>query len=215
MHGSYFATTTNFKKKDSLFTFIDFLRMFVYLFLFISFFQVGMLGIGSSAGAQALLEHEVITLHHWFTPEQMANFMFLCRLFPGSTGFNTAVVSGCVAASPLGFWGCVCAAFTSVAGLVIPSFLWTTLYAKLQEQRKYRSFYECVMVVLRPLIPGLIASAAIIMMRADSFGSPTTTPWEFLVSVFLFVATLVGVMVYRFNALFMIFLCGIAGWILL
>lgn len=189
--------------------------MIVFLYLFISFFQVGMLGIGGSAGAQALLEHEVITLHHWFTPEQMANFMFVCRLFPGSTGFNTAVVSGSVAAQSLGFGGCVAAALTSVAGLVVPSCLWTSIYTKLQEQHHYKSFYDCIMVVLRPLIPGLIAAAAILMMRAENFGSLSTTPWDFGVSVFLFLSTLVGVLVYRFNALFMIVLCGMAGWILL
>ena len=189
--------------------------MIIYFYLFLSFFQVSMLGIGGSAGAQALLEHEVITLHHWFTPEQMADFMFVCRLFPGSTGFNTAVTTSAIAASPYGVWGCILAALTSTAGLVVPSCIWTTLYTKLQSQRQYKSFYECIMVVLRPLIPGLIAAAAILMMRADNFGSPSTTPWDFFVSLFLFLSTLIGIMCYRFNALFMIVLCGIAGWILL
>lgn len=71
------------------------------------------------------------------------------------------------------------------------------------------------MVVLRPLVPGLIAAAAIIMMRTDNFGSPSTTPWDFWVSIFLFLSTLIGVGYYHINALFMVVLCGITGWILL
>ena len=49
--------------------------MMIFLILFLSFFQVSFLGIGGNASAQALIEHEVITLHHWFTPAQMADLM--------------------------------------------------------------------------------------------------------------------------------------------
>lgn len=189
--------------------------MLVYFYLFLSFLQVSMLGIGGNASSQALLEHEVITLHHWLTPEQMANFMFVCRLFPGNTGYNTAILSSCVATSALSFWGCLLACITSTIAIVAPSCIWTSLYAKLQEKHQYKSFYDCAMVVLRPLIPGLIAAAAIIMMRADNFGSINTTPWDFGVSIFLFLSTLFGVLYFKINSMFMIVLCGIAGWILL
>ncbi len=188
--------------------------MLVYIYLFLSFIQVSMLGIGGNASSQALLEHEIITLHHWLTPEQMANCMFACRLLPGSTGYNTAILSSSIAASALGFWGCILACLTSTAAMVIPSCLWTSLYTKLQTKRHYQSFYDCAMVVLRPLIPGLIAAAAIIMMRADNFGSVYTTPWDFGVSIFLFIATLIGVLYFKISAMFMIVLCGVTGWIL-
>lgn len=71
------------------------------------------------------------------------------------------------------------------------------------------------MAVLRPLVPGLIAAAAILLMRQDIFSSFQQSPWDFCVSVFLFLATLIGVGLYRFNAAFMIILCGLAGCILL
>ena len=50
--------------------------------------------------------------------------------------------------------------------------------------------------------------------RADTFGTPSTTPWDFMVSIFLFLATLIGIGVYKFNALFMVVLCGLAGCVL-
>ena len=52
------------------------------------------------------------------------------------------------------------------------------------------------------------------MMRGDNFGSPTQSPWDFWVSLFLFVCTLLGVAVFRFHAAFMVLLCGLAGWVL-
>ena len=190
--------------------------MLIFLVLFLSFFQVSFLGMGGNAAAQALLEHEVITLHHWFTPAQMANLMVFCRMLPGGTGLNTATLTAASAtANKFGFWGTIAASICSAAGLIVPSTFWTAFYTKIQEKRKYQAFFECAMVVLRPLVPGLIAAAAIIMMRADNFGSPSTTPWDFWVSIFLFFSTLIGVGYYRINALFMVIMCGIAGWILL
>lgn len=70
------------------------------------------------------------------------------------------------------------------------------------------------MVVLRPLIPGLVAAAAILLMRADNFGSLTESPWDFWMSTFLFLSTLIGVGYYRFNSLFIVLLCGLAGLII-
>lgn len=190
--------------------------MFIFLILFLSFFQVSFLGIGGTPAAQALLEHEVITLHHWLTPGQLADLMVFCRTLPGGTGVNTATLTAALTtANQFGFWGTIAASICSVAGLVVPSTFWTAFYSKIQEKHKYQSFFDCAMVVLRPLIPGLIAAAAIIMMRSDNFGSLRTTPWDFWVSTFLFLSALIGIGVYRFNALFMVILCGIAGWILL
>lgn len=188
----------------------------MFLFFFLSFMQVGLFGIGGNASAQALLEHEAITLHHWFTPEQMTNLVAFCRVLPGGTGVNAATLSSAMAASAqYGFWGTLAASTLSVVSLAIPSALWTSVYSTLQRKEQYKHFYDCAMVVLRPLIPGLIAAAAILLMRPDSFSSLETSPWEFGVSIFLFLSTLVGVGIYRINSLLMIILCGIAGSILL
>lgn len=189
--------------------------MLIFILLFLSFFQIGFLGIGGYASTQALIEHEVITLHHWLTPAQMADLMTFCRALPGGTGLNSATMASALTVSgQYGMWGCVAASCCTIGALIVPSAFWTAFYSKIQEQDKYKSFYECAMVVLRPLVPGLIAAAAILMMRPDTFGTPTTTPWDFMVSIFLFLATLIGIGVYKFNALFMVVLCGLAGCVL-
>ena len=64
--------------------------MLIYLFLFLSFTQMGLFGLGGSLGTQALLEHDLITLHKWLTPAQMADLMVFCRALPGGTGINAA-----------------------------------------------------------------------------------------------------------------------------
>lgn len=190
--------------------------MLPLLFLFLSFFQVGFFSLGSDAGAQALLEHEAITLHHWLTPSQLADLMTFCRVLPGGTAVNTASLCGTwPMITRLGLWGGVGDGALALTGLVLPSFLWTSLVERFRKSQSHKDLVECVLTLLRPLVPGLIVGAALIMCQTDIFGSATATPWELGVSVFLFLATLVGVGVCRFNGGFMIVLCGLAGWLLL
>lgn len=190
--------------------------MLLFLFLFLSFLQVGFFSLGSDAGAQALLEHEAITLHHWFSTAQMADLMTLCRVLPGGTAVNAATLCGSLSAMPrFGFWGGAGGSALALAALALPSFAWVWLFGRFQKSQSHKQLFDCVLTLLRPLIPGLIVGAALIMCRADIFGSASTTPWELGVSVFLFLATLIGVGLCRFNAGFMIVLCGLAGWLLL
>ena len=189
--------------------------MLIYLFLFLSFTQMGLFGLGGSLGTQALLEHDLITLHKWLTPAQMADLMVFCRALPGGTGINAATLTGYLAAaSRMGFWGCTFASLISLVSLALPSALWTYLFSLWQKNQSYKHLLDCALVLLRPLVPGLIAAAAILLMRPDTMGSPALNPWQFGVSIFLFVATLIGTLLYRFNGGFMIILAGIAGWIL-
>lgn len=190
--------------------------MLLFLLIFLSFAQVGIFGLGGDVSAQAFLEHEVVTLHHWLTPQQFADVMAFSRALPGGTGLNASTLSAYTAAhAAWGLQGAVCATLIGTAGLVMPSMAWTAALRKIQLTESTRSLYNCVMVLLRPLTPGLMAAAAILLMKADNFSSWETSPWQFGVSIFLFVATVVGVSFYRINAVFMVFLCGIAGWLLL
>ncbi len=190
--------------------------MLPFLFLFLSFLQVGFLGLGSNAGAQALLEHELLTNHHWLTPEQLGDLMVFCRTLPGGTPLNAAVLSGSLGtAGQVGFWGTVVASVLAVLGLVVPALTWTAIVTKLEGKQTYQKLADCVLTLLRPLVPGLIAAAAILMVKPEIFSTPGLNAWDFGVSVFLFAATLLGVSVFRFHAAFMVLLCGIAGWVLL
>ena len=113
--------------------------MLPFLFLFLSFLQVGFLGLGSNAGAQALLEHELLTNHHWLTPEQLGDLMVFCRTLPGGTPLNAAVLSGSLAtAGQVGFWGTVVASVLAVLGLVVPALTWTAIVTKLDGKQTYQ-----------------------------------------------------------------------------
>ena len=190
--------------------------MLLYLLLFISFFQTGLLGIGNITGSQAILEHEILTLHHWLTPTQLTDLMVFCRTLPGGTALNAATLTGYTAAAArFGFWGSTVASLVSVAGLALPAAIWTTLMEKYKGVRTDKGLLKYILLLIRPAIPGMIIAAAILLVRLDSPSEPTTDSWSLGINIFLFAATLIGCGLYRFNATFMIILCGIAGCILL
>lgn len=190
--------------------------MLLYLFLLLSFLQVGFFGLSGDAGAQAVLEHELVTLHRWLTPQQLADLMVFGRVLPGGVPLSAASLTGCMAAAArFGFLGSVCASLVAVVGLVVPATVWTAVVTRWQKSPLQRDMLRCVEVLLRPLIPGLIAGAALLMMHTETFGPVTGDTWQLTVSTVLFLATLIGVGRYRIHAGFMIVLCGLLGWLLL
>ncbi len=189
--------------------------MLALIFLFLSFYQLGLFGFGGNAASMSILEHETVTLHHWFTPEQLADLMTLCRALPGGTGVNAATLSGYVASGgKLGFWPTAGFCSVGVIALCLAAVTWTFIVSRLNNNELTRNVLDCVLVLLRPLVPGLIAAAAWMMMTEGNFGSLSTSPWHFWTSVFLAVSAFVGIKIYRINATFMVVLCGIAGVVL-
>lgn len=190
--------------------------MLPFLILFLCFLQVSFFGIGGDAAAQCLLEYETLTVRHWLQPEQLADLMTMCRTLPGGVALNSATLTGALAtAGRYGFWGSVGGSTLCVAALCIPSVVWTYLLERITKSTKGKSITDCVLILLRPLVPGLILAAAMLMMDSSNFGSLLVSPWQFWISCLLFTATLVGNLIYRINATILVVLCGIAGMILL
>ena len=70
---------------------------------------------------------------------------------------------------------------------------------------------EAVFKALRPAVVGLIASAALLLMTEDNFGSPTETPLQFWVSVALFVAAFAAMKFFKVSPILILILAGIFG----
>jgi chromate transporter len=68
---------------------------------------------------------------------------------------------------------------------------------------------------LRPAVVGLLAAATLLLCTKENFSSPSENPWQFWISVFLFVATFIGTKLFKINPIKMIGFAGLAGLILL
>jgi len=64
---------------------------------------------------------------------------------------------------------------------------------------------------LRPVIVGLIAAAALMLMSKENFGSPSESPFVFVLSIIIFLMAFVGTRLYKVHPIIMILMCGLAG----
>ena len=73
---------------------------------------------------------------------------------------------------------------------------------------------ESIFDGLRPAVVGLLASAALVLMNAENFGSPTEDTYSFVISIIIFLIAFIGTRKYKANPILMIIACGIAGLLL-
>ena len=74
---------------------------------------------------------------------------------------------------------------------------------------------QSVFMGLRPAVVGLLAAATLLLCTRDNFSAPSENAWQFGVSVFLFIATFIGTLVFKVNPIRMIVMAGFAGLLLL
>ena len=73
---------------------------------------------------------------------------------------------------------------------------------------------EAVFSGLRPAVVGLLASAALVLMNTENFGSPSEDTYSFIISCIIFLVAFIGTKKYRLNPIGMIIACGAAGVLL-
>jgi len=190
--------------------------LLIYLFLLLSGLQIGLLGYGGPDAMLAFAEHEFVVRHEWLTAAQFADIVALSRVTPGPAALNATTMAGYAALIQAGgFWAAVGGSAVGTLAVASPSLGMAALMERVRRSQRWRDLADGILLVLRPLAPGIVAAAALLLVNADSFGVPGETPWQFGISLFLFFATVVGTMIYRFHPLFMLLLCGTAGWLLL
>jgi chromate transporter len=79
---------------------------------------------------------------------------------------------------------------------------------------KNHSAVESTFQGLRPAVVGLLAAAALLLMNEENFGSRSETPWQFWISVGLFLFAMIAHRIYKTNPILIILLCGITGMLL-
>ena len=180
----------------------------IFFLLFITFFQIGLFGFGGGYGMLSLIQNEVVYNHHWLTTSQFTDIVAISQMTPGPIGINSATYVGFTATGSV--WGSVIATFA----VVLPSFILMLTISKFFLKYQKHPAVEAVFAGLRPAVVGLLASAALVLMNTENFGSPTEDTRSFIISCLIFLVAFVGTKKYKLNPIGMIVACGIAGLIL-
>ena len=187
--------------------------MSVYLKLIWAYLKIGLFGFGGGYAMLALIEREVVN-PGWITEQMFTDIVAISQMTPGPIGINSATYIGYAAPMAHGFdhvlWG-VLGSLLCTFVVVLPSFI-LVRYAGHYIMRHHDSaVIKGIFTGLRPVIIGLIASAALILMNEQNFGS--TTP-DIIKSVILSAAGLALVLFTKIHPIYIIIGAGIAGLIL-
>ena len=189
----------------------------IYLYLFITFFEIGLFGFGGGYGMLSLIQHETVEHWHWLTASQFTDIVAISQMTPGPIGINSATYCGYTAvvnaghSMPMAILGSATATFA----LVLPSLILMVLISKMFMKYMHTHTVESVFRGLRPAVVGLLAAATLLLMTPDNFSTPKENPWQFGISCMLFAVAFYGVKILKINPIRMICYCALAGLVLL
>ncbi|MCP3894341.1 MULTISPECIES: chromate transporter [Bacteroides] len=180
----------------------------LYLQLFYTFFKIGLFGFGGGYAMLSMIQGEVVTQYGWLSSQEFTDIVAISQMTPGPIGINAATYVGYTASGNV--WGSVIATFA----VILPSFILMLTISKFFLKYQKHPTVESVFKGLRPAVVGLLASAALVLMNTENFGSPSTDMYSFVVSVILFLIAFIGTRKFRINPILIIVACGIAGLLL-
>lgn len=189
----------------------------IYLYLFFTFFQIGLFGFGGGYGMLSLIQTETVIQHHWLTSAEFTNIVAISQMTPGPIGINSATYCGYTAVHNAGYgmWMSVLGSVVATAALVLPSLVLMILISKMFMKYMNTEPVQNIFNGLRPAVVGLLAAATLLLMNEENFGSMVGNPWQFWISIALFIATFIGTKYIKINPIRMICYAAFAGLMLL
>ena len=187
--------------------------MMIFLELFYTFLKIGLFSFGGGYGMLSVIQGEVVTRHGWLSAAEFTDIVAISQMTPGPIGINSATYVGYSAvmnATGSEAWailGSLVASFAVMLPSVVLMLIVSCFFMKYSKHRNV----EAVFKVLRPAVVGLIASAALLLMTEENFGSPVGSPLQFGVSVALFGAAFVAMKFFKASPILILLLAGIFG----
>lgn len=189
----------------------------IFVYLFVTFFFIGLFGFGGGYGMLSLIQTEVVHHWHWMTTSEFTDIVAISQMTPGPIGINSATYCGFTAVHNAGYGYSMSILGSGLAtlALMLPSIILMILISRLFMKYMNTSTVQAIFMGLRPAVVGLLGAATLLLMTKENFSAPDENPWQFWISVFLFVATFVGTMFLHINPIRMILYCAFAGLVLL
>ena len=172
-----------------------------YLKLVWAYLKIGLFGFGGGYAMLSLIQREVVD-SGWITSQQFTDIVAISQMTPGPIGINSATYIGYVFTGSV--WGSLVATFT----VVLPPFVLTLWASHYIARHHDSSFIQGAFRGLRPVVVGLIASAALLLMNSENFGY---TIHDRVASVAICVAAFIGVYFIRVHPIIVILAAALLG----
>lgn len=188
----------------------------LFLQLFYTFFKIGLFGFGGGYAMLSMIQGEVVNRYGWISASEFTDIVAVSQMTPGPIGINSATYVGYSAVVSAGYapWVGIAGAAVATLAVVMPSFLIMLALSRLLLRYMNHPTVKSIFATLRPAVVGLLASAALLLMNTENFGSPDTSSMQFGISLLLFAASFIAVWRFKVSPILLIILCGAIGGII-
>ena len=163
--------------------------------LFLTFFKIGMFSFGGGYGILSVMQGEIVTRNGWLSMAEFTDIVAISQMTPGPISINMAtyvgysIINNTMNSQPLA----IAASLITSLALMLPSLILMTIISRYLLKYSKGPTVNAIFSVLRPTVVGLIASAALLLMTSENYGTPTGTPLRFWVSVIISITAFTAV----------------------
>ena len=127
--------------------------------LFISFLKIGAFSFGGGYAMLPLIEKEIIQVHGWIESTEFVDIIAISEMTPGPIAVNSATFLGYKVAGIPG-------SMVATLGVILPSFVIMSIIFHFINKFKESSYVDSIFQGIRPVVLGLIASAAVTVAKS-------------------------------------------------
>lgn len=183
----------------------------IFLRLIWSYLLIGLFGFGGGYAMLALIENQIVG-HGWITEKMFTDIVAISQMTPGPIGINSATYIGYVAPQECGFqgwyWGVIGSILCTLV-VILPSVVLVTYTSHFIRRHRDSVYIKGMFAGLRPVVVGLIASAALLLMNGANFGTDT---YSVVWSIILCCAAFCAVYFAKMHPILVICMAAVAGY---
>lgn len=136
--------------------------------LFLSYLKIGFFGFGGGYAMLSLIQNEVVVRHAWMTNAQFADIVAVSQITPGPIAINSATYVGYTVGAQMGPAYGVAGSLVATFAVCLPSLTLMILVARFFLRLKGNRLVEGAMSGMRPVVIGMIAAAALLLIFPHS-----------------------------------------------
>lgn len=175
--------------------------MNIYLQLIWAYFKISIFGFGGGYAMLSLIRHEIVG-RGWITEHMFTDIVAISQMTPGPIGINTATYIGYTATG-----GTVLGSVITTLAVILPSFLLVLYTSRFIQRHKESAAIKGIFAGLRPVVVGLIGSAALLLMNRENFA-------ELYSAIAICAAAFVLAYFCKLHPILIIIMAGLAGYLI-
>lgn len=172
------------------------------------FFLTGLFAVGGGLATIPFV-YKMAARYGWISEARIADMLAVAESTPGPIGVNLATYTGFTVAGPLG-------ALTATLSLVFPSLVLIILLSRMLEIYRENRMVNAVFAGLRPAAAGLVAAAAVTVLKVALYNPDWTSYIRLLKlpELALFVILFIAMRIFKAHPIVYIAVAGGIGIIL-